>query len=147
MVLIANILSSRGSISEVLHAVERFGNLIRCAMRTAKTLQPGTSYRLRAAHSFIRSHYTDPTLDLLTVARAVGLSAAHLSRLFSREGGVSFRVFVRGVRMEQAVILLKDPRLRIKEIAVIVGCSCTAALDRDFRACYKMSPSEFRLAL
>ena len=47
--------------------------------------------------------------------------------------------------MEQAVLLLKDPKLRIKEIAAMVGCNCTAAFDRDFRACYRVTPNEFRL--
>lgn len=116
-------------------------------MQTADASRSGLSYRLKSAQDLIRNRYSDSTINLSSVAREVGLSPGHLSRLFSREAGVGFRLFVRNIRVEQAVILLKDPKLRVKEIALMVGYMLTTAFDRDFRACHGMSPTEFRCKL
>ena len=49
-----------------------------------------------------------------------------------------------GVYMEAACQLLKDGRVPIKEVAYQVGYSSAEQFSRTFRACYAVSPREYR---
>src|SRR5580704_17793728 len=95
----------------ILRTAMVIDNSLRWTMRKTETSRSGPSYRLRIAQDLIRNRYTDSTISLSMVAREVGLSPGHLSRLFAREAGVGFRLFVRSIRIKQAVVLLKDPKL------------------------------------
>jgi transcriptional regulator GlxA family with amidase domain len=100
--------------------------------------------RIGRALEFVTARYCDPALDLRQVARAVRLSACHLSRLFKRATGVGFASYLRALRVARAQQLLQADALSVKEVAAAVGYANTNALDRNFMAVVGVTPTAYR---
>lgn len=112
------------------------------APRAAETGHPN----LARAIAFLREHFAEP-LCLADVARAAALSKFHLCRLFRRETGVSFRDYLRALRIERAKVLLADRRASVTEIAYSVGFNDTSRFDKSFSRSVGMSPTRYRRLL
>lgn len=80
-----------------------------------------------------------------SVARSLGLSPNHVSRVFHREGGTRFNDYVTAVRIERAKFMLKEYGSSLKEIAAHCGFRDVAYFCRVFRRVCKMTPTEYRL--
>jgi AraC-like DNA-binding protein len=93
--------------------------------------------------SFIYSRLNRP-IRLRDMARAGGLSPFHFSRAFKRKLGISPMQYVRKVRAEAALPLLKGTDLPHKAIAREVGLANERDLYRLFMAVFKKAPSDFR---
>lgn len=78
------------------------------------------------------------------VGTAVGLSASRLEHLLKGQTGSTYREHLRDVHLSQAVVLLADSCLRIKEIADRSGYASTASFSRAFKRAFGVSPSQYR---
>ena len=83
-------------------------------------------------------------LRLSDIADALGYSEAHLSRLFRRQLGVSFTVYLRRVRLRHVCELLSRTELSVGEIALACGFCSGDYLSTCFRAEMGMTPRAFR---
>jgi AraC-like DNA-binding protein len=80
-----------------------------------------------------------------TIARAVHASPSTLLRAFRRTLGQTPSEYIRGRRLDEALVLLRSGRLSVGEIAVRVGYQNFAAFSQAFRARFGKSPSTFLL--
>jgi AraC-like DNA-binding protein len=80
------------------------------------------------------------------VAERLGLSPRTLQRALS-VSGITFRELQAEVRTAEAVRLLRDPRLRIQDIAERVGFDELASFSRAFSAWTGLSASAYRAEL
>jgi AraC-like DNA-binding protein len=71
-----------------------------------------------------------PTLDRL--GQEVGCSPFYLSRIFSREVGLTIPQYLRNVRMERAAELLQSGRYNVTEAAIEVGYSSLSHFSKAF---------------
>ncbi len=78
------------------------------------------------------------------VAERIGVSQAHLTRLFDRHFGVPPLQYYRRLRMEVAASRLINSNLSVKEIAWELGYSNPFHFSRSFRRFAGMSPVEYR---
>jgi AraC-like DNA-binding protein len=83
-------------------------------------------------------------LSLGKVAKAVNISANHLSEKFKQVTGINFVEYVARTRFEKACRLLQDGDLRISEIAFAVGFQSLSQFNRVFRKLSGQSPTDFR---
>src|SRR6266496_305079 len=83
------------------------------------------------ARKFIEEH-SGEELSLGKVAKAVNISANHLSEKFKQVTGVNFVEYVAVTRFENACNLLRDVDLRISEIAFAVGFQSLSQFNRVF---------------
>ncbi len=83
-------------------------------------------------------------LTLSGLARRFRMNASYLSFLFGREVGMPFKAYLTTLRLQQAQRLLRDPHLRISEVAVAVGYSSCERFRAAFRQCTGLSPTEWR---
>jgi AraC-like DNA-binding protein len=83
-------------------------------------------------------------LTLADIAAHLGMSAYHLSHIFSRESGFSLSSYLTRSRMEKAQAMLADPRVRVSEVAYAVGFSDANYFAKSFRRHAGCSPSEYR---
>ncbi len=83
------------------------------------------------------------TADVEAVARALGLTARTLQRRL-REEGSSFRDVLETARGQYAQRYLRQPALKLSQIATLLGYSDLRAFDRAFRRWAGVSPSEWR---
>lgn len=78
------------------------------------------------------------------VADQVYVSQWHLSKLLNRHLGQNFSEILNGIRIEKAKEMLKDPALRIGDIAEKVGFSDMAHFSRVFKKVVGISANEYR---
>jgi AraC-like DNA-binding protein len=95
------------------------------------------------ARNFIHEH-SDEELSLIQVAKAVNISGNHLSEKFKRVIGVNFVEYIARTRFEKARGLLRDPNLRVSEIAFAVGFQSLSQFNRVFKRFSGKSPTEYR---
>jgi AraC-like DNA-binding protein len=97
------------------------------------------------ARSFIEQH-SGEELSLKKVAKAVSISANHLSEKFKQVTGVNFVDYIARTRFEKACDLLRNSNLRISEIAFAVGFQSLSQFNRVFKRLAGESPSAYRTA-
>lgn len=102
-----------------------------------------SSYIVKNAVEYIEEHYKEK-LKLSDVADQVYVSQWHLSKLMNRYLGQSFSDILNGVRINKAKELLKDPALRIGDIADEVGFLDMAHFSRVFKKIVGISANEYR---
>ena len=102
-----------------------------------------SSFLVKKALEYIRENYKEK-LRLVDVADQIYISQWHLSKLLNRHTGQNFSEILNGVRMEKAKELLKDPSLRIYDIAEMVGFQDMAHFSRVFRKLEGISANEYR---
>jgi AraC family transcriptional regulator len=71
-----------------------------------------------------------PTLE--TIGQEVGCSSFYLSRIFSREVGLTIPQYLRKLRMERAAELLRTGRYNVTEAATEVGYSSLSHFSKAF---------------
>lgn len=74
------------------------------------------------------------------VARAVGISAVHLRRLFARELGRPPKRAFQAIRMEAGRALLEDPRLTVEAVAVRLNFADASSFTRAYRREFGQPP-------
>jgi YesN/AraC family two-component response regulator len=88
--------------------------------------------------------YSDTELTLYRVAEHVERPEKYISQLFKEFTGVNFSDHLIKVRMDQAVILLKESNYTVDEIASRVGYNSSHSFRRAFKRLNGISPSVFR---
>jgi len=85
---------------------------------------------VRTKELLIRDLANPPTLEML--GQEVGCSPFYLSRIFSREVGLTIPQFLRNARMERAAELLRTGRYNVTEAATEVGYSSLSHFSKAF---------------
>ena len=109
----------------------------------AKNAEPPLVTRARA---YIAQHKRE-ALSLGAVAAAAGASVFHFCKVFHQSTGLKFTDYVARVRVEEARHRLRNPNLRISEVAFEVGFQSLTQFNRTFKRVFGQSPSEFRESL
>ncbi|WP_455132153.1 helix-turn-helix transcriptional regulator [Microbacterium aurum] len=84
------------------------------------------------------------TLDVESLARAVHLSAGHLSRQFRRAYGESPYSYLMTRRIERAMTLLRTTDLSVTEVGLAVGCQSLGTFSTRFTELVGVPPSVYR---
>lgn len=95
---------------------------------------------------YIHAHLNED-LSLVRLSEQVYLNPSYLSRIYKKETGANLSDFIEGVRIEKAKELMKNERLRINEIAAMVGYDTATSFTRFFRKMSGLSPQEYRESL
>jgi AraC family transcriptional regulator len=85
---------------------------------------------VRTKELLLRDLANPPSLDAL--GQEVGCSSFYLSRIFSREVGLTIPQFLRNARMERAAELLRSGRYNVTEAATEVGYSSLSHFSKAF---------------
>lgn len=98
---------------------------------------------LRDAIAYIEEHY-DQHLQVDHIAKLVGMSRSHFSRLFKRQTGVSPQDYIVAYRLEMGARLLVHTDLMQKEIAAQLGYPDVTTFSKIFKRKYGVSPGKYR---
>lgn len=102
-----------------------------------------TDIRIKEAVRQIESNF-EQDFDFDRLAETFNLSASRLRHLFKQQTGISFRKYLRKVRMKQARFLLETSFLNVKETAHQVGISDSRNFVRDFENEFGLSSGRYR---
>jgi AraC-like DNA-binding protein len=95
------------------------------------------------ARKYIEEHSREE-LSLKKVAKAVNMNANHLSENFKQITGINFVEYVARARFATACDLLRNPKLRISEIAFAAGFQSLSQFNRVFQNFSGKSPTQYR---
>ena len=126
---------------QIVRALRTALPLIKMCAHTYKGYNYDT---VREVIRVIAEKYTEPDLDLASVAKELPMPAARLSRMLNQQVGVSFRQLLRHTRIEEAKRLLASKRYGVKEVAARVGFSDSHYFSRSFKELTGLSASEYR---
>jgi AraC-like DNA-binding protein len=83
-------------------------------------------------------------VSVAAAARATGISAEHLCRLFRRYAGVTASAFLRDLRLRQAPDLLRLPGATVAGVAEQLGFANPFHFSRAFRRRFGLAPAHLR---
>jgi AraC-like DNA-binding protein len=98
--------------------------------------------RIDRATAILRSHLAEPP-DIEALGAQVGCSPFYLSRLFSKEMGMTIPQYLRQVRVERAAELLLGGRHNVTEAAMEVGYSSLSHFSKAFCTTIGCCPTLF----
>ncbi|WP_309069226.1 helix-turn-helix transcriptional regulator [Microbacterium sp.] len=98
---------------------------------------------LRRVRDRMDRDYAEP-LDVEALARAVHMSAGHLSRQFKIAYGESPYSYLMTRRIERAMTLLRRGDLSVTEVCLEVGCASLGTFSSRFTELVGMPPSVYR---
>jgi AraC-like DNA-binding protein len=106
-----------------------------------------SAHHIARVKSYVQQHLRDRDLCVASIARALQLSPDHLSRLFRTEPTPLQRLIwqqrLEGCKRDLAAASLANHSAT--DIAFSWGFGNASHFSRCFRACYSMSPSEWRV--
>jgi AraC family transcriptional regulator len=109
--------------------------------RTASNALPG--FKLRKVISYMEARLYEE-FNLSHLAKEVGMSEFHFSRLFKKATGLSPSQFFIKKRLAKAQQLLLETELSIIEVGMSVGYSSPSHFAQVFRRETGVTPSEYR---
>lgn len=92
---------------------------------------------------YITTNYSSD-ISLQDIATKFNVSQFYLSHIFKRETGYSLMSYLTKVRLDNAVKLLKNPTIPIKEVAYSVGYPDEYYFHKVFKKNYRTTPANFR---
>jgi two-component system response regulator YesN len=98
--------------------------------------------RVERIKRFVERNY--PNVSLESIASEMSLSTRYVSRMFNGTTGSSFRDYKVKVKMEAAMVMLKNTSLTIDEISDKLGYLNPESFMRIFKRKIKCTPSEYR---
>lgn len=100
--------------------------------------------KINMVQDYIESHLDDE-LSIRQLARVASFSEYHFQRIFRQITGESLYSFIKRLRLEKAVFLLrKNNQLTIQDIAISVGFSNQASFAKALKEKYRFSASVIR---
>ncbi|MCX7594087.1 MAG: AraC family transcriptional regulator [Fischerella sp.] len=100
-------------------------------------------HKLQRVTEYIIDHLAEDLL-LGSMAREVGMSRYHFARLFKQSTGLSPYQYVIHCRIERAKMLLLQTKLKISEVASMVGFADQSQFTRHFKRLLGVTPKEIR---
>lgn len=119
----------------------------RCLLELTKHREVKTVSYMEKVTAYVAEHYARSDLSISDIAARLYLSPNYLRQLFRQQSGESFVEYVTRIRMEAALELLKDPTLKIQDVAERVGYEEQRYFSTCFKKYYQMTPTEYREAL
>ena len=105
------------------------------------TAVPSAQYAERAKE-YLELHYSEPTLRMTDLARAMNLSHPYLCPVFRRYVGESAETYLRQYRMAMAERLLREQRYTVRETSLLCGYTDPAQFSRMYKREHGISPQK-----
>ncbi len=142
---IFNSLKSARHIRHVLSGQEDTGAVIVGVREFSETSGESAAAVMTAkARLYLADHFTNSSLMLQDVARAVGMSCSRFSTVFAQENGKTFTEYLTRLRLEKAKELLRETDRRSSQIALESGYNDAHYFSYIFKKNEGMTPGEYR---
>ncbi len=136
-----NRFAATGQLYVLLSYLKNASGLIETMADDAKSLSCVAS-----ATRFIEQNYYIE-LDVQTLCDYVNYSRSYLSRVFHQETGYTIPEYINKIRIDNAMALLHDTNLSLREVASTVGIHDSFYFSKLFKKYTGKTPREYRLGL
>lgn len=90
----------------------------------------------------VKAHCSSEQFGVSDLAEMMGMSRSNLLRKVKKQTGLSVSLFIRKIRLEMALDMLKEGSLTVSEVAFQVGFSSTSYFIKCFHDYYGLPPGE-----
>lgn len=91
----------------------------------------------------VEENLEDSNFNVQVLVKEMGMSQSAYYRKMKSITGQTVVEFIRDVRLKRAAQLLRESKMRVSEVAFMVGIEDIKYFRKVFRNVYKMSPSEY----
>ena len=114
--------------------------------RAMEALEDQIQYSIVVTNAlqYVERNLSNTELSLQMVANALFVSPQHLSRVFKHETGDTFGTFLAQARIRRAMVLLRQPKLKMYEVSSRCGYSSQYYFSSTFKKALGISPNEYR---
>ena len=98
---------------------------------------------IRQILDYCRNHFQEP-VSLRLLSETLHFSESYISHSFSNMIGISLPEYLNGLRLNEAVRLMKITNMSITEISIQSGFPTTRTFNRVFMKQYGIPPTKFR---
>ena len=131
-------------ISKSLHLKGKFSGAQQQKEKVVeKTVKGNDEVLMERIMKAVNDHLSDSDFNVDMLTREVGISRAQLHRKMKELTGLPVSEFIRNIRLEQAVRLLKEQKVNVTQVAYAVGFSNVAHFSTVFRKQFGVSPSVY----
>lgn len=116
------------------------------ASSVAKNNTTSQEYIINRAQAYIDMHWAED-LSITSLSDYLQLHPNYLSSLFKNQTGITYRQYVRNIRMKHAQRLLHDRNNKPSQIGQLIGYHDNSHFYRSFKECYGMTPAEYQNSL
>lgn len=102
-----------------------------------------SNFVIREVEAYVQKNYSN-NVSIADIAKAVYLSPTYLCALFKKEKGETINDYITKVRIQNAMWLLKDQKLKLYEVAQKVGYDDSNYFAKVFKKITGHNPSEYR---
>jgi AraC-like DNA-binding protein len=102
---------------------------------------------LSAIVDVIENHIADPELNIVFLAKSMGMSHSAIYKKIKAISGLSGNEFIRNIRLKRASQLLKTPGINISEVVYQVGFNNRSYFSKCFQDTFDMTPTQFVASL
>lgn len=114
--------------------------------RTQEGMEKGKKeYVYAYVKKYIKNHY-QTVVSMEDVSEELGLSVNYVRNIFRDYAGITLNEYLTEYRLKQALELLRDPKLRVREVGKMVGYENSSYFGTVFAKKYNMTPNEYRNA-
>jgi len=99
--------------------------------------------RLNRLRQYVEQSYSEP-ISLGKAAGIAALESSYFSSYFRAKVGITFTEWLRQVRVEKAMKLMKASDFSITEVAYEVGFADLRTFERAFKQYTRRTPREFK---
>ena len=128
--------------------LEHFMQIVHYATLSSRSALQNTELRRRHRKKYIEltleyinEHYSDPSLSIAEVAKALFLHENYLSKVFKATMGLTFGNYLTQKRIESASMLISHGYTSVSEIAAAVGYADPLYFSKVYKRYNKISPS------
>lgn len=94
--------------------------------------------------AYISDHYNDPAISVGSIAAHLCISEGHLSHTFKKETDYTLLNYLTRYRIHKAMELLRDCRVKVYEVADMVGYKDITYFSATFKKVVGITPSEYQ---
>lgn len=102
------------------------------------------SHKIHEILLYVAAHYKEERFSVRNCARHFNFNSNYFSALFSQSTGVTFQKYLSSLRLREFEHLLLATDDPVTEICGRAGFSSVKTLNRQFRAMWNMTPTEYR---
>lgn len=97
-----------------------------------------------ALQAYLLNEYENPDCNLELLAGHLKISKRKVGELIKQKTGLAFKEYLNKVRIKEACVQLKNPKLQIQTVAFAVGFGNVSHFNRVFKEEMSCSPKEWR---
>ncbi|QHQ60335.1 response regulator [Anaerocolumna sedimenticola] len=111
--------------------------------RNSRDYKDKNEYIVQCVKNYIITNYAN-IITIESIAEEIGLSPNYVRNIFKEKTGITLTEWITDYRLEEACNLLKDDKLKIKQISFMVGYENISYFCSVFAKKYGLSPNEYR---